>query len=319
MIRIICLSLLCLLALPAFLSADETSPGVPARFQPAVEYLDARNGHAFLVYRNGDLIAESYLNGWSADRAHRLASGTKSFSAALAILAIQDGLLEFDDKVSDTITEWKNDPRSEITIRQLLSLTSGIDPGPTGRVPSYANAIEADLRNRPGRHFAYGPVPFQVFGELIRRKLEPQSLSPDEYLTRKVFDPIGMKVDSWRTDEDGNPHLPSGMFLTAREWAKYGQLICNLGQHDGKQILDAKLLKECFEPTDAQSRYGMTFWLNNTGNGPKDLVMAAGAGQQKLYIIPSLKIVIVQFAEAEGRRYSEIDFLTRALPPALLP
>ncbi|MCG6157811.1 serine hydrolase domain-containing protein [Rubinisphaera margarita] len=299
--------------------AEEQFPGIPARFQPAVDYLEARDGHAFLVYRDGKLVAEIYLNGWSADKPHRLASGTKSFSAAMAIVGIQDGLLEFDDKVSDTITEWKSDPRSEITVRQLLSLTSGIDPGPTGRVPSYASAVEAELRNRPGRRFAYGPVPFQIFGEFMRRKLEPQALSPEEYLKQKVLDPIGMKVDAWRTDVEGNPHLPSGMSLKAREWAKYGQLICNLGKHEGRQILDEALLRECFQPSEAQSRYGITFWLNNTGKGPADLVMAAGAGKQKLYIVPSLKVVIVQFAEAESKRYAEVEFLKLALPPAILP
>ena len=74
-----------------------------------------------LVYHRDELVFEEYFNGWSADQPHRLASGTKSFSGAMLAAAAEDGLLTLDEKVVETITEWKNDPRkSQVTIRHLL-------------------------------------------------------------------------------------------------------------------------------------------------------------------------------------------------------
>jgi CubicO group peptidase (beta-lactamase class C family) len=109
----------------------------------AADYLKERNGHAMLVYHRDQLVFEEYFNGWSADQPHRLASGTKSFSGAMLTAAVEDGLLTLDEKVVDTIAEWKDDPRkSQVTIRHLLSLTSGIVPGSTREAsPSYARSV----------------------------------------------------------------------------------------------------------------------------------------------------------------------------------
>ena len=316
------LPLLCLLISTFDCTAQEQTiedreQRIRIAMEPATEYLRKANGHALLVYKNDFLIYEEYLNGHESTQPHVLASGTKSFSAALLNVAQQDGLLTLDEKVSDTITEWKTRTHlSEVTIRDLLSLTSGIDPGPTGRVPIYAIAIKANALEPPGTKFQYGPIPYQVFGELMRRKLAPQDENVDGYLTRRVFDPIGMKVALWRKGPDGQPHMPSGIFLTAREWAKYGLLICNRGVHEGKPLLDQKLLEECFQGSKAQPGYGITFWLNRTGVGPDDMVMAAGKGKQKLYISPSTGVVIVQFAQTAAPEYKEEVFLNK-LPKRL--
>lgn len=122
------------------------------------------------------IVFEDYQNGHRADEPWMLASGTKSFSGVMLAAAIEDKLVKsFDEKVSDTITEWKTDPwKSKITIRQLLSLTSGMDGGQIGRVPTYAEAITKTLEADPGTRFEYGPVPFQIFGELMTRKLKPK-------------------------------------------------------------------------------------------------------------------------------------------------
>ena len=71
-----------------------------------------------LIQREGKVIFERYDNGWAADRFHPLASGTKSFTGVMAMMAVQDGLLTLDEFVADTLTEWKSDPRkSKITVR----------------------------------------------------------------------------------------------------------------------------------------------------------------------------------------------------------
>lgn len=303
-----------LLAMPEFAHAQQAAPEPAGPFQPAAAYLRSCNGHALLVYRDGRLLFEGYFNGHRHDDPHRLASGTKSFAGVLAVMAVEDGLLKLDEKVADTLTEWKSDARkSEVTVRQLLTLTSGIAGGEIGEVPGYQEAVRlAEAKFPPGEKFQYGPVPFQCFGELLRRKLEPRKETVEAYLKRRLLDPIGLKPSVWRKDADGQPHLPSGALLTAREWAKFGLFVLNNGACNGKQLVSEKLLAECFQGTRAHPTYGLTFWLNASDERPRDLVMAAGAGKQKLYIVPSLKLLIVQFAEAP-RRFQERELMRLVL------
>lgn len=283
-----------------------------ARCEKAAKYLETCNGHAMLVYHGRDLVFERYLNGHSADKPHVLASGTKSFSGAMLCCAREDGLLTFDEKVCDTITEWKEHPlKSKITLRQLLSLTSGLDAGGVGNVPTYAKALESEARFEPGTRFAYGPVPFQIFGEVMRRKLAAKNEDALDYLQRRIFTPIGLKYALWREDEQKLPHLPSGAFLTAREWAKFGLLIRDMGRWEDKAVIPEAPLRECFTGSKANPSYGLTFWLGNGRAGPKDLVMAAGKGKQKLYIMPSINLLVVQLADTN--RYSEDRFLNLLL------
>ena len=310
---------------------EETMPVSLASCRQAADYSKRANGHAVLVMINGKIVYEKYDNGWSTGQPHRLASGTKSFAGVIAAQAVQEGLFNFDDPVSDTITEWRDTPRlSKITIRQLLSLRSGIDPGDNSVVLPYAEAIKAKALNKPGTRFAYGPNPFQIFGALMQRKLADRQQTSLDFLREKVLDPIGMKTGTWRLTKYGDPHMPSGAFVTAREWAKFGELLRRGGRWGDKQIVNRDLLAELIKGSDANPAYGITFWLSNkkgvgAGNDAaarsttpstvnlNDLVMAAGAGKQRLYILPSAKLVAVRFGETQGRRFQDGPFLNRLL------
>lgn len=309
-----------------------------AGYREAAAYSTIRNGFAVLVQIDGVIVFEDYhreirisplLNPGAPDKPHRLASGTKSFWGAAAAAAVMDGLFTFDEKVSDTIMEWKNDPRkSTITVRQLLALTSGIEAGaPKEPLPLYSEALAAKASHEPGVFFQYGGVPFQVFGEFMKRKLAPTGESPVDYLTRRILRPIGLNAAEWRYDKEGNPHMPSGAFLTAREWAKFGRFILNKGQWEGRTIIDATILKECFKGSETNPAYGLTFWLNKQGTIVRggnwspvpykpilpellpDLIMAMGHGKQRLYIIPSRNMVIVRFGESENLFWKDSEFL----------
>ena len=311
----------------------EDSPITLASCRAATKYSRQAAGHAVLIMINGETVYESYHNGWSGEAAHRLASGTKSFAGVTAAVAAAEGLLRFDEKVSDTITEWKVDPRlSRVTVRQLLSLTSGMDPGENAAVLPYREAIETPAKHAPGSKFEYGPNPFQVFGELMRRKLGGGDASALEYLESKVFGPIGLEIGQWRRTSNGDPHIPSGAFLTAREWAKFGELLRNDRTWDSTQIVDKDLLQELLVGSRANPRYGMTLWLNiqgGVGAGSNaaartttptvdpskvdDLFMAAGAGKQRLYVIPTLGLTIVRFGESTGKQFRDDAFLEHLL------
>ena len=143
----------------------------------AAKYSESRRGSAVLVMQNGRTIFEHYANDGSANRRWPIFSGTKSFWGIAALAAVQEGLFRLDDPVSDTITEWKSDPRkSQITIRQLLSQTDGIEGASHLQRPSIRdrNAMAIGLPSvaEPGSAFIYGPSHLQIFSELLRRKLQ---------------------------------------------------------------------------------------------------------------------------------------------------
>jgi len=191
----------------------------------------AQDGFSTLVRFNGETVFEQHDQGWTQKKANRLASGTKSFSGVLIAMGVQDGLLELDEPISKTITEWQAyDSLKPITLPQLLSLTSGMNPGDVGTVPSYKVAIKIGQNEEPEAvpraKFAYGPRPFQIFWEVMTRKLlASEDLEFDDplaYLEARVFSPIEMTPADWKRDDNGMPRLPSGAYLTAREWAKLG-------------------------------------------------------------------------------------------------
>ncbi|MCU0724089.1 MAG: serine hydrolase [Planctomycetes bacterium] len=311
------------------------------RCKLAAEYSAAHRGVSVLVMLDGKVFFEDYANGGAPDRAWELASGTKSFNGVLAAAAIQDGWLSLDEKVCDTIAEWKDDPRkSRITLRHLLSLTAGLETGKEGGdVPTYAEAVAKPAVTEPGEAFKYGAVPFQVFGELVRRKLADKGESPVDYLKRRVFAPIGLEFASWRKGSDGNPHMPSGAQLTARDWAKFGEFVRLGGTWEGKEVVRKELLDPCFVGSKVNPVYGLTWWLNQPPPGrllpegltaaagfqrrpgiPRDLAWAGGAGNQRCYVSPSLKLVVVRqafgvvaaLAGARGE-WADVQFLSRLL------
>ena len=306
-------------------------------FAAAADYSRRARGLAMIVWKDGKVIFEDYQNGHRAELPWMLASGTKSFSGVLLAAAIEDGIIGgFDERVSDTIGEWKSDPlRSKITFRQLLSLTSGIGDGNIGRPAPYSEAIKSKASFPPGEKFRYGPTPFQVFGEALRRKLSKRNDSVYAYLRRRILDPISLSPSKWEMQE-GQPNLPSGAYMTAREWLKFGEFMLNGGRIGKLQIIKGELLDELLKGSAANPNYGVTFWLNRgkadpsrivgprrsplpallpiensvlrmslsgLGDGaPADLFMAAGAANQRLYIIPSLRVIVVRMG-----RQAEFD------------
>ncbi len=283
----------------------------------AERYSVAHRGVAVLVLYDGKIVCEAYAGG-NAATANELWSGTKSFVGIMAAAAVQDGLLTLDELAADTLVEWKGAPeKSTITLRQLLSMSAG-QGGVIGRPPSYADAVRAPLASTPGTRFEYGPTPMQLFGEIIRRKLVARGLdgNPLGYLKRRILDPIGLQVANWRDGPDGNPLLPQGAVLTPRNWAKLGEFVRGGGRLGGKALVDPATLAALFQPSPLNPAYGLTWWLPHlpkvadpvtagsdlgahAAGLPQDIVTAAGAGDQRMYVIPSLRLTIVRQARLD--------------------
>ncbi|MCC6758753.1 MAG: beta-lactamase family protein [Candidatus Omnitrophica bacterium] len=299
------------------LSAPVLAAANDAACQEAIDYSASEKGLAVYVLKNGELICEGYSNGGSSDRGNQLWSGTKSFNGIIAAAAVQDGLLNLDELVSKTLPEWNNDPqKATITIRHLLSLTSGLERGRTGRPANYSISAASSVIEPPGTKFIYSPTPFQVFGAVMKKKLSNSGRSPDvlEYLQKRVLDPIGIKPTGWKLTNEGDPLMPHGSEFTAKDWAKFGEFIRAGGVINGKNIVDPQAFAELFRGSRANPGYGLSWWLVSLSGAtdrlsesvdigeheaelPKDMVFAAGAGNQRLYIVPSQGLTIVRMAK----------------------
>jgi CubicO group peptidase (beta-lactamase class C family) len=280
--------------------------------EAALAYAERHTLHVLVIEVAGAIVFERYANGYDADKPHALYSGTKSFWGVTAAAAHDDGLLDLDEPVAKTVAEWKADARqARVTLRELLALTSGIGFGGLGSaVPTYERALATPIKDEPGERFTYGGIPLQVFGAVLARKLEPRGLTPHAYLRERLLDPIGLHIGSWRSLKDGTQPLPTGAFLTAREWLKYGRFVLEGGRWNGKQLVREASLAPCFAGSIANPRYGLGWWLGPIA-APPDIVHASGSGGQAMYIIPSERAVVVKFGQSAS--YKHDAFLKRLL------
>jgi CubicO group peptidase (beta-lactamase class C family) len=311
---------------PASPTDEET-----ARYSNAAVYSESVGGDALLVMRDGVVVFEHYTGATTTNTLHMLASGTKSFSAALFALGAADGLWSLEEPVTNAITEWCNDTnRWPICIRHLLSLTSGLVDSTNysaGHVPdldTYGLAINESTQAYPPDYACiYAPCNFQVLAAIFERKT---GHDPVLYLYEKLLSALGFSTNGlllWTRDKLGKPQMAGGAYFTAREWARYGKLWLQNGAWQGRQLLDPEIVAQAVTCSNsAFLGYGLTWWLNrptagtyNPGvdiipadgrgdgdqiatNAPADMYMAAGTGKQRLYVIPSLRLVVVRYGHA---------------------
>lgn len=297
-----------------------------ARFEAAAAYSEQENGRALMILRGDEVIFEDYQNDHGGEEPTELYSGTKSFMCPMALLAMQDGLLQLDEPVADTITEWQtdDDPRkADIRVTDLMHFTSGLKDDfwrltrdgllEDQRVDDkYAVAIDRPMVHDAGEVFEYNATHPLVFGELIKRKT---GRDPVEYLTDRLFDPIGMRFAGWNRDPVGDPMLAYGAWTTANEWLKFGSLVRDDGLWQGEEVMPPGAFDTCLHGTAQMPAYGLNWWLNEEitddeaklipaagvegggrmfPNAPDDLYAAAGANDNRLYIIPSMDLVVVR-------------------------
>jgi len=338
--RIFFLGLLC----PLLIFGSITVSGLDAgSMKAAASYSAARKGLSFLVIQDGKVIFENYPDGRSGEQPSAIYSGTKGFWCIAAMAAAQDGILDLNERVADTITEWdSSSDKAEIRVRDLLNFTAGIEPTFSLHGKSIPDRNRYSVRlpavRARGHSFMYGPSQLQIFSELLRRKLLPRHVTPQEYLTRRVLRPLGIANVDFRVDTEGHPMLASGFRLTAKEWARLGSLILDKGNYNRHQIVRWDYLDECFRPTRINPMFGMGFWLNREADdsgarevdvermlevpwerqnwresclcreAPTDLIAAIGSGYQRMFLVPSRHLIIIRQGRDVGN-FSDSAFL----------
>lgn len=324
------------------LSFIQLQQAVDAAFQPASAYTEA-----FVVTYKGQLVAERYMSGIGPTTPLESWSMGKSVVASLMGVLIQQGVYQLDQPAP--IPEWQQsaaDPRQQIRISDLMHMSSGLrieapdDPDfdPNGTYPDhlyfYTGRINAFnyAATRPqqwppntiGRYRNTDPV---LASYLIRLAVEKRGEDYLSFPQRALFDKIGIRSMTMETDPYGNFLSQGYDFMSARDWARLGNLYLQDGVWNGERILPAGFSKfvSTVAPAwaaDVRPIYGGFFWINGTGSFPlpTSAYYMLGAGGQYVFIDPVHQLVVVRigFSKGEPSSYSSLypalQLLMQALP-----
>lgn len=287
-----------------------------------------RNSSAFLIYHDGQIVAENYFGDASRDYLVNAKSLAKPISAIMIGRAIQQGYIQsLDQPAVDFITEWKNDSgKSKILIRHLLDMRTGLLPQAQGKGPgdvlnrAYLHPRHDEviingypLINEPGSRYEYANANSELVAPLIERATGKKY---HDYLADELLIPIGAKGGTiWLNRPGGTPHSGCCVQLPARTYLQLGILLMNDGVSGDKRLLPEGYVTQMRTATKENPHAGLGVWIAGDyvkGRGPlnpsmnvgktlhsqpyadKDLFLFDGNGSQVVYIVPSQKLVIVR-------------------------
>jgi CubicO group peptidase (beta-lactamase class C family) len=329
----------------AWNARGEDLEALKARITAAAKYSVEQGGEALIVKVSGKTIWETYAGDGGKYVPQRIYSGTKAYWGLAALVAVEDGILKLDEKVEDTITEWQgNKTKSQITVRELLDFSSGLPALPGLHENEYpdrtAAALKAGSLTSAGRSFIYGPAALQVFHEVLARKLKAKKQSPTRFLERQVLSPLGLGSQRYLPDGHGVPLLASGFMQTARQWSAMGRVMLEKGE----PVLDEDegLLAEVLKGSKANAAFAFGFWNNHARDqdhevdvetmldrkwssqswrgaclskaAPGDLIACIGSYGQRLYAVPSRKLMIVRLGKKA--QFKDAVFLKKIFAPS---
>lgn len=289
-----------------------------SQVQPLLDYLALKNTKSFMILHNGKIVMENYFNGHNANEPWYWASAGKTLTATVTGIAEQEGFLNSNHKVSDYLgTGWTSAPIAKenlITNKHLLTMTSGLNDALGDNVSPSNLQYVADAGTRWAYH--------NVYVKLQDVVAQATGQTWDNYFNTKLRDKIGMS--GFWFPLDGLSIYRSD----TRSMARFGLLALNNGKWENNQIVPQNYMQ--LATTTSQNinvAYGYLWWLNGKSsyrlpqtqfqfNGkiiptaPDDLYCALGKNDQKIYVVPSRKLVIIRMGNAaddENMALSDFD------------
>lgn len=282
-----------------------------------LNYLQQKNTKSFIILYNGRIVMENYFNGHSSTSSWYWASAGKTLTATVTGIAEQEGYINPNNKVSYYLgTGWTSTPLAKedlITCKNLLTMTSGLDDSLGDNVSPINLQYKADAGTRWAYH--------NVYVKLQNVVAQATGKTWDLYFKTSLADKIGM-TGTWINNEDLNV-----FWSTTRSMAKFGLLAMNKGIWNGNIVVNSNYFNQATSTSqNINQAYGYFWWLNGKTsyhlpqtqfefqgtlipNAPSDMFCALGKNDQKLYIIPSKKLVIVRMGNpADGSNFALSDF-----------
>ncbi len=251
---------------------------------------------------------------WSKDKTPIETRSVTKGIAALAILAlVAEGAIEsLDVKLSTFFPEFATPPKSAITLRHVLSHTSGLSHAKTDAKAlnsqadrtAYARALRAT--DPPGKVFSYSNEATQLLSAIIEQRAKEPA---DRYVKRTIFDNLGITDFTWKKDRAGNVQTYYGLSLHADDFAKLGRLILDEGVFEGRRILPAHLMTQLFMPSERYGGYGLCFWLDPAVTQRAEL-------RSKLHIVG---FDVATLAALDERRFASSEHYFEAVKSLLEP
>ncbi|WP_445722127.1 serine hydrolase domain-containing protein [Flavobacterium sp.] len=291
--------------------------GNQSNTQELLDYLELKNTKGFVILHNGKIVMENYFNGHTSTTPWYWASAGKTLTSTLTGIAEQEGFIKTNNKVSDYIgNNWTSATLAKenlISCKNLLTMTSGLDDDLGDDVSSTNLQYQADAGTRWAYH--------NVYLKLQNVVAAATNQSWESYFNSKLKNPIGMS-GSWIQNGDFSVY-----WSTTRSMARFGLLALNKGNWNGTQILNTNFFNNA--TTTSQSinlSYGYLWWLNGKSsyhlpqsqfefqgnlipNAPADMFCALGKDDQKIYVVPSQKLVIVRMGNAaDGSNFALSTF-----------
>ena len=253
---------------------------VSARLAPiAKAFVDdhAYHGHpfAFVVLHKGGIVAEHYDQGIGPDTKLLSWSMAKSFVNALVGMMVKDSLIDIHAPLP--IPEWQDDDRKTITLHDLMQMQSGLEWNEDYGARSDVNvmlhceedmglyALQKPLEYKPGTHWYYSSGSTNIVVRYLR-----SLFSSDEaffsYMRERLFAPLGIRNAIFEQDMSGTPVGSSYLYITAKNFARFGQMYLDDGCVDDERILPEGWVDyTCTPASNSENRYGAFFWLNRGG------------------------------------------------------
>ena len=297
---------------------------------------------AFLVAVNGKTVLSYYRNFGPTDYA-QVFSVTKSVLSILVGVAIDDGRLRLDQTLPELLPEY-TDRMTErvrsITLRQLLTMTSGAVDGPVGGFEPDAKdpvpSIVSEVFGEPGSVFEYTDLSAHLVAVVLRQAVDRPLL---DYAREKLFDPLAIKTRpawqgsdyqtglrkpgfGWATDGAGTNAGAGGLKLTAPDMLKIGQLYADVGRWQGRQLVSAQWVEESTtdQLTPEQTTinpYGYLWWVGGEIESQR-MFFAGGVYGQRIIVVPGARLVVVTLSDETGYREPTEEF-NKALDSVVLP
>lgn len=247
-----------------------------AQFLRELSEADGINPHNLLVLRHGKAVLQASWAPYSPDLPHMMYSLSKSVTATAVGIAVQEGYLTLDDRISDIFQDKVNPllPISNlrmknVTIRHLLNMTAGANFNEAGSILEkdwIRGFMESDLAFEPGKQFSYNSLNSFMLGAAIVRKT---GLSLTEYLTPRLFEPLGIQNVYWEKSPTGIEKGGWGLYLLIEDMAKLGQLYLQKGRWtvngQERQLVSESWIAEASKPhithpDECPDGYGYQIW-----------------------------------------------------------
>ena len=299
----------------------------------AVKEVKDQNLHSFVLVRNGYIVAEGYSKEWDEDRLHPMYSVTKSFTAAACGMAIGEELLTgVGHKLGEFYPEIQHEQsKAEITVEQLLSMSSGLEWDNRGERSSVEMADSPDwvqyvldrhMRFQPGSAFQYNNGNAHLLSGLLQRAI---GIPVNLYVHTKLFVPMGIRNPAWGGDLQGVAIGSWALRIRSRDMAKFGLLYLQGGQWEGGQLIPSSWVEASIQPCTSPSYadgteggYGYFWWLKPFPSSQSpfkahSVFYAAGSGGQRIFVVPDLNLVLAVTGSNQKNGYMPEQFLEKLL------